>query len=81
MAAVERAAHDRTGRQHLNALAQALFVTLLWSTSWVLIKIGLTDLDLRPLGFAGVRYGLAALLLLPLGVHAMRRARGAATAG
>lgn len=41
---------------------QALFVTFLWSTSWVLIKIGLSD-DLRPLTFAGLRYTLAAVVL------------------
>lgn len=41
---------------------QALFVTFLWSTSWVLIKIGLSD-DLPPLTFAGLRYSLAALVL------------------
>lgn len=41
---------------------QALFVTFLWSTSWVLIKIGLSD-DLPPLTFAGLRYTLAAMVL------------------
>ncbi len=41
---------------------QALFVTFLWSTSWVLIKFGLSD-DLPPLTFAGLRYSLAAVVL------------------
>lgn len=50
---------------HRSAVAQALLVTFLWSTSWVLIKIGLADEQLSPLGFAGARYMLAALLLLP----------------
>lgn len=45
------------------AVAQALLVTFLWSTSWVFIKLGLRDLP--PLAFAGLRYGLGALLLLP----------------
>lgn len=45
------------------ALLQALFVTFLWSTSWVLIKIGLDEIP--ALVFAGLRYGLAFLLLLP----------------
>ena len=40
---------------------QALFVTFLWSTSWVLIKLGLEDLP--PLTFAGLRYTSAALVL------------------
>ena len=42
-------------------LLQALFVTFLWSTSWVLIKIGLRDMP--PLTFAGLRYTLAFLCL------------------
>jgi drug/metabolite transporter (DMT)-like permease len=48
----------------LGAILQALFVTFLWSTSWVLIKIGLEDIP--PLTFAGLRYVLAFLCLLPL---------------
>jgi drug/metabolite transporter (DMT)-like permease len=56
------------------AVLQALLVTFLWSTSWILIKIGLDDLDLRPLSFAGLRYALAAVLLLPFGIRAMRAA-------
>ena len=43
----------------------ALLVTLLWSTSWVLIKLGLRQ-SLPPLTFAGLRYMLACLCLLPL---------------
>ena len=31
-------------RPHLTAVALALFVTLLWSSSWVLIKWGLADI-------------------------------------
>ncbi|MCL4239431.1 MAG: DMT family transporter [Anaerolineae bacterium] len=49
---------------HTRAALQALFVTLLWSTSWVLIKIGLDDIP--ALTFAGLRYALAFLCLLPL---------------
>jgi drug/metabolite transporter (DMT)-like permease len=64
----------RTGRQHALAVLQALLVTFLWSTSWVLIKIGLDDLDLKPLSFAGLRYALAAVILLPFGLRAMQRA-------
>lgn len=48
---------------HFTAVFQALFVTFLWSTSWVLIKIGLEDIP--ALTFAGLRYGLAFLCLLP----------------
>jgi drug/metabolite transporter (DMT)-like permease len=51
-------------RSHWISVLQALFVTFLWSTSWVLIKIGLEDIP--PLTFAGLRYALAFLVLLPL---------------
>ena len=54
------------------AVGQALLVTFLWSTSWVLIKIGLDDLQLAPLPFAGLRYTLAAAMLLPFGIRALR---------
>jgi drug/metabolite transporter (DMT)-like permease len=57
------------------ALAQALFVTFLWSTSWVLIKIGLHGLSLAPLTFAGLRYAIAAVLLLPFAYRGLRQAR------
>ena len=48
---------------HVRAVLQALFVTLLWSTSWVLIKFGLEDIP--PVTFAGLRYFLAFLALIP----------------
>ena len=48
----------------LKATLQALFVTSLWSSSWVLIKIGLGSIP--PLTFAGLRYGLAFLILLAI---------------
>ena len=49
---------------HLKAILLALFVTFLWSTSFVIIKIGL--LEIPPLTFAGLRYTIAFLCLLPL---------------
>jgi len=48
---------------HARAALQALFVTFLWATSWVLIKFGLEEIP--PLTFAGLRYMLAFLVLLP----------------
>ena len=48
----------------VRAIIQALFVTFLWSTSWVLIKIGLEDIP--ALTFAGLRYFLAFLILIPV---------------
>lgn len=68
---------SRNGRQHGLAVGQALLVTFLWATSWVLIKVGMDDLDLRPLSFAGLRYALAAMILLPFGIRAMRAAHTA----
>lgn len=47
---------------HRRSVLQALFVTLLWSSSWVLIKWGLVDM--HPLTFVAFRYTLAALLML-----------------
>lgn len=49
---------------HASAVIQALFVTFLWSTSWVIIKVGLRE-AIPALTFAGLRYTLAALCLLP----------------
>jgi drug/metabolite transporter (DMT)-like permease len=48
----------------LTAVLLAVFVTVLWSSSWVLIKIGLRG-NLPPLTFAGMRYSLAFLVLIP----------------
>jgi len=48
----------------LTAILQALFVTFIWSLSWVLIKFGLADIP--ALVFAGLRYSIAALCLLAL---------------
>ena len=53
------------GSSHTRAVLQALLVTFLWSTSWVLIKVGLQG-DLPPLTFAGLRYTTAFMILLPL---------------
>jgi drug/metabolite transporter (DMT)-like permease len=61
--------------QRETALAQALFVTFLWATSWVLIKVGLHDPALAPLTFAGLRYTIAAFILLPFAYRGLRRAR------
>ena len=49
---------------HTRAVLQALLVTFLCSTSWVFIKVGLEEIP--ALTFAGLRYALAFVLLLPL---------------
>ena len=46
------------------AVFQAVFVTVLWASSWVLIKLGLRA-SLPALTFAGLRYTLAFLCLAP----------------
>lgn len=49
---------------HLKAVLQALLVTFLWSTSWVLVKVGLKDIP--ALTFAGLRYFFAFGALLAI---------------
>ena len=49
---------------HTRALCEALLVTALWSSSYVFIRVGLADIP--ALTFAGLRYGLATLALLPV---------------
>ncbi|MFX1564246.1 MAG: DMT family transporter [Promethearchaeota archaeon] len=59
--------------QHWFAVLQAFLVTILWSSSFVIIKFGL--LEIPPLIFAGLRYVVASLILLgaALMVPAQRR--------
>ncbi|MHA1971441.1 MAG: DMT family transporter [Candidatus Hodarchaeales archaeon] len=49
-------------REYIGFVLLALFVTLFWSSSWVIIKYGLKDLP--PLLFAGLRYSFASIILL-----------------
>ena len=51
-------------RSHRLAVWLALLVTVLWSSSWVLIRWGLDDEGLTPVMFAALRYGLAAIVLV-----------------
>lgn len=48
---------------HLSAIILALLVTFLWSTSFVIIKLGLKEIP--PLTFAGLRYSIAFICLFP----------------
>lgn len=52
----------RINKKHWLAIATAFSVTILWSSSFVIIKFGL--LEIPPLVFAGLRYSIAALILL-----------------
>ncbi len=49
-------------RAHIKPILQALLVTLLWSSSFVIIKLGLDEIP--PILFAGLRYFLAFVVLL-----------------
>lgn len=53
-----------TSSSRITAILQAIFVTILWASSWILIKIGLQN-SLPAITFAGLRYGLAWLCLVP----------------
>jgi len=50
-------------RRRLIALGESLLVTLIWSSTFVIVKIGLETLG--PLTIAGLRYFLGAIVLLP----------------
>jgi len=52
---------------HLFAVFQALLVTFLWSTSFIIIKWGLAEIP--ALTFAGMRYFLAFLFFIPFMVR------------
>lgn len=57
---------DLTGggkSNHTIAILQALLVTFLWSTSFVIIKLGLAEIP--PVIFAGMRYMLAFFIFIP----------------
>jgi drug/metabolite transporter (DMT)-like permease len=45
------------------ATVAALSVTVLWSSSWVIMRVGMDDEDLPPLTFAGLRYTAAVVVL------------------
>jgi len=53
----------KTNTRHVISIFQALFVTFLWSTSFILIKWGLAEIP--PITFAGLRYSLAFICFLP----------------
>jgi len=48
---------------HIKPILQALFVTFLWSTSFIIIKWGL--IEIPPVTFAGLRYIIAFFCFLP----------------
>ncbi|MBN2256802.1 MAG: EamA family transporter [Anaerolineaceae bacterium] len=58
-------------KRHRNTVLLAFLVTIIWSSSWVLIKFGLTSIS--PVGFAGLRYALASICLLPFACQRKNR--------
>ncbi len=48
---------------HILSILQALFVTLLWSTSFIIIKWGL--IEIPPITYAGLRYIIAFFCFVP----------------
>lgn len=48
---------------HIISIFQALFVTFLWSTSFIIIKWGL--IEIPPITYAGLRYIIAFLCFIP----------------
>jgi drug/metabolite transporter (DMT)-like permease len=53
---------SKISKDYVKAALLALLVTVLWASSWVIIKFGLQELP--PLTFAGLRYFLAAMVLM-----------------
>ena len=70
---------SRRTPSHRIAVSAALVVTVLWSSSWVLIRWGLDREQLEPLTFAALRYGLAALVLAVWVVSRRRLRAGLST--
>jgi len=58
------AVQQDTNRTRIIAVIQALFVTLLWSSSFIVIKFGLEEIP--PLTFAALRYSLGSVILLAI---------------
>jgi len=50
-------------KRHRMALLEALLVTIIWSSTFVVVKLGLESLG--PLTIAGLRYLIGSLMLLP----------------
>jgi len=69
---LDSAIQQESRQTRIIAIAQALFVTVLWSSSFIIIKFGLEEIP--PLTYAGLRYSIASVILLCLifSQHKMR---------
>jgi len=47
---------------------EALLVTFLWSSSYILVKIGLDQIQIPPLTLVALRYAVASAVLIPLAI-------------
>jgi len=63
------------------AIGIALFVTALWSSSWVLIRWGLDGEGLLPVTFAALRYAMASVFVVAWVVARERKAANPKTMG
>jgi drug/metabolite transporter (DMT)-like permease len=54
-------------REYLKALLEALLVTFLWSSSYILVKIGLNEI--APMTLVALRYITASIILVPLAIR------------
>ena len=63
------------------AIGIALFVTVLWSSSWVLIRWGLDGEGLPPLTFAALRYAMASVFVIGWVLSREREAANSKTMG
>lgn len=62
--------HHAPGRA--TAILLGIVVSFIWASSVVLVRLGLSEEVTDPIGFAGVRFTLAAILLLPLAWSGLR---------
>jgi len=60
-----------TSKARVLALTEAFLVTFLWSTSYILIKIGVEEIN--PLAFASYRYFLASFFLIIFSVFVYKK--------
>ena len=56
-------------RDRLLGVLEALLVTFLWSSSYVLVKIGLDQIQIPPLTLVALRYAVASAVLIPLAIR------------
>ncbi len=56
-------------RDRLLSVLEALLVTFLWSSSYVLVKIGLDQIQIPPLTLVALRYAVASAVLIPLAIR------------